>query len=668
MTMIVVTHEIGFAREVARPRRLHGRRRHRRAGRARRALQQPAALPDQDISLEGAVNDMTSNPARGPVDATMTPRYAGPATFARLPRIDEVARADVAILGVPFDSGVSYRPGARFGPAHIRALLQAAAAVQPGAGRRSPFARAAGRRRRRHRRQPVRHRRGRPADRRAAHATSPATGAKLLTIGGDHTIALPLLRVAARDARPDRGAALRRPPRHLGHLLRRAVHPRHAVPPGRRGGAARPGTLPCTWASAARSTPQGPRATTQALGFQIVRRRRHATTDRRRRAPSSGCGAGWATGPVYVSIDIDVLDPALAPGTGTPEAGGLTSRELLNILRGLAGLNLVGADIVEVAPAYDHAEITGIAAVARRLRAAVRAGHGRGPGMTPHRDDLRPAPQRRRRRRRVAGGQRRRRPSSASPAPTTSSCTGTCRTSGIRHVTTRHEQGAGYAADGYDQVSGRPGVVHHHQRPGDHQRRRPRSRTAYADSVPAADHLARAPRGARSAATPGRLHEVKDQQGGARLPSATAASASRARTTSPTRWRTSSRASPAVARGRCTSRCRSTSSRGSGCAGRCGPALLAARSVPGPRRSLRSQQRSPAARRPLLVAGGGARAAAAEVRALADLGIPVLTTVNGKGVLDERHPSALGASVRLAAAHDAGEPRRRAAAGRDRGW
>jgi agmatinase len=63
-----------------------------------------------------------------------------------------------------------------------------------------------------------------------------------------------------------------------------------------------------------------------------------------------------------VSVDIDVLDPAFAPGTGTPESGGLLSRELLAILRGLAELNIVGADIVEVAPAYDHAEITGIAA------------------------------------------------------------------------------------------------------------------------------------------------------------------------------------------------------------------------------------------------------------------------------------------------------------------
>jgi agmatinase len=66
--------------------------------------------------------------------------------------------------------------------------------------------------------------------------------------------------------------------------------------------------------------------------------------------------------PVHVSIDIDVLDPAFAPGTGTPEAGGLTSRELLAILRGMSDLRLVGADIVEVAPAYDHAEVTAVAA------------------------------------------------------------------------------------------------------------------------------------------------------------------------------------------------------------------------------------------------------------------------------------------------------------------
>ena len=64
---------------------------------------------------------MTRSAVRGPTDATQIPRYAGPATFARLPRTDEVSSVDVAVLGVPFDSGVSYRPGARFGPGHIRA-------------------------------------------------------------------------------------------------------------------------------------------------------------------------------------------------------------------------------------------------------------------------------------------------------------------------------------------------------------------------------------------------------------------------------------------------------------------------------------------------------------------------------------------------------------------
>ena len=66
--------------------------------------------------------------------------------------------------------------------------------------------------------------------------------------------------------------------------------------------------------------------------------------------------------PLYISIDIDVLDPAHAPGTGTPEAGGLTSRELLRMLRALTDLRIVGADVVEVAPAYDHAQVTAVAA------------------------------------------------------------------------------------------------------------------------------------------------------------------------------------------------------------------------------------------------------------------------------------------------------------------
>jgi guanidinobutyrase / D-arginase len=84
--------------------------------------------------------------------------------------------------------------------------------------------------------------------------------------------------------------------------------------------------------------------------------------DEGRRAVAERVRARVADAPVYVSIDIDVLDPGFAPGTGTPEAGGITNRELLGILRGLAGVNLVGADIVEVSPPYDQAEITAVAA------------------------------------------------------------------------------------------------------------------------------------------------------------------------------------------------------------------------------------------------------------------------------------------------------------------
>jgi agmatinase len=96
------------------------------------------------------------------------------------------------------------------------------------------------------------------------------------------------------------------------------------------------------------------------MGFGIV-----TAADVMRRGPDdvvAGLRQRIGERPLYVSIDIDVLDPAHAPGTGTPEAGGLTSRELLEILRGLAGADLVGADVVEVAPPYDHADMTAVAA------------------------------------------------------------------------------------------------------------------------------------------------------------------------------------------------------------------------------------------------------------------------------------------------------------------
>jgi agmatinase len=111
----------------------------------------------------------------------------------------------------------------------------------------------------------------------------------------------------------------------------------------------------------------------QVLGFQVVAA--EETEDIGWRGIADRVRQRVGDRPVYVSVDIDVLDPAFAPGTGTPEAGGLTSRELLAILRSFSGLNVVGADLVEVAPVYDHAEITGIAAshVAYELLSAMGA-------------------------------------------------------------------------------------------------------------------------------------------------------------------------------------------------------------------------------------------------------------------------------------------------------
>jgi agmatinase len=293
----------------------------------------------------------------GQVDATLVPRFAGPATFARLPRLDEVAAADIVIVGVPFDSGVSYRPGARFGPAHVRAsskLLRPynpAAAIAPFAELQvadagdiavNPF--------------DIAHAIGQVA---AGAGSLTADGARLLTLGGDHTIALPLLRVTSGQHGP---VAVLHFDAHLdtwdtyfgasythGTPFRRAseeglIDREHSLHVGIRG--------PLYAASDL--------ADDAVLGFQVlscpeIDSMGLAGLIERVHARLSGR-------PVYVSLDIDVLDPAHAPGTGTPEAGGLSARELLAVLRSLSALTLVGADIVEVAPAYDHAEITGIAA------------------------------------------------------------------------------------------------------------------------------------------------------------------------------------------------------------------------------------------------------------------------------------------------------------------
>jgi agmatinase len=302
-------------------------------------------------------SEQPREPVRGPMDASRTPRFAGPPTFALLPRRDEVTRCDVAVVGVPFDSGTSYRPGARFGPAAVRQGSRLLRPWHPGLGvgplvaqqvadagdiACNPFDI------------------NESVDQIQAGAAELLDGAgHLLAIGGDHTIAFPLLRVVRQRFGP---VALVHFDAHLDTWQTYFGAPLTHGTPFRR--AAEEGLF-----LDSRSMHIGIRGPVYAasdleedaeLGFRTVTAMEierigvEGTLSRIRERVGDA--------PLYISIDIDVLDPAHAPGTGTPEAGGLTSRELLGILRGLAGAPLVGADVVEVSPAYDHAEITAVAA------------------------------------------------------------------------------------------------------------------------------------------------------------------------------------------------------------------------------------------------------------------------------------------------------------------
>ncbi|MDT5315137.1 MAG: guanidinobutyrase / D-arginase [Mycobacterium sp.] len=324
----------------------------------------------------------------GAIPSTEVPRYAGKGTFARIADIHEVSDYDIAILGVPFDGGTSYRPGARFGPLGVR---QAARALRPGyhvelavapleevqivdAGDvavtpydiseactqiQDRILEVAGDRQRR-----------------------------VVAIGGDHTIALPSLRALHSlhgpialvhfDAHLDTWDTYFGAPVTHGTIFRRAFEEGllvedHSIHIGIRGPI----------------YDQMDLSEDAQMGFRIIRAGdldvigvETAVDIVRRRVGDL---------PVYLSIDIDVLDPAFAPGTGTPESGGLTARELLRMLRALRGLNVVGADVVEVAPAYDHAEITCLAAATvvfdlLGLMVTTGASSGTPPVVTPERD------------------------------------------------------------------------------------------------------------------------------------------------------------------------------------------------------------------------------------------------------------------------------------------
>ena len=297
------------------------------------------------------------------------PTYVGPSTFMNLPWVtepDELRRrgVDVAIVGAPFDDAVSHRPGARFGPRAIREAQYTSGSINSLQLGVEPFevltvvdagdANIV------------------PAWIERAHAIIyrkvrevAEAGALPIVLGGDHSITWPSATAIAEVHRPGqhRDRPFRCPRRHRDGRLGRARRPRHADAPPRRVGRGpgpqlRPGRtarLLAAGGNVRMDARAGP-----ALAPHDARSRSAA---RRRSSPTRSPKRSTARTHIYLSVDIDVLDPGLAPGTGTPEPGGLLPRELLRAVRQIVGaVDLVAMDIVEVSPPYDHAETTAMAA------------------------------------------------------------------------------------------------------------------------------------------------------------------------------------------------------------------------------------------------------------------------------------------------------------------
>jgi agmatinase len=291
---------------------------------------------------------------RPPPDA---PRFAGLATFARLPYRPSAEGADFAVVGVPFDLGTSYRPGARFGPAAVREASRLIRRAHPVHGvdvyehlagvdcGDAPVV---------------------PSDLAASVGAVErhlgaivAAGAVPVCLGGDHTVSLPVLRALSRrhapvallhfDAHSDTEDSLFGTRINHATPFRRAaeeglIDPRRSTQVGMRGSLA---SLP-EWDEA------------RSLGFELIpahelARLSAADVCERMRARAAGA-------PAYLSFDVDFVDPAYAPGTGTPEVGGPTSREALDLLRGLTGVAFVGCDVVEVCPDRDAGGVTALLA------------------------------------------------------------------------------------------------------------------------------------------------------------------------------------------------------------------------------------------------------------------------------------------------------------------
>lgn len=284
-----------------------------------------------------------------PQDIGMT--WAGDCTFARLPRLQPGETAELAIIGVPYDLGVTNRPGSRFGPRAIREQStlsgEFADALWPWAegsmgGRRAVDA-------------------GdvvfRPGTTDEMLASTERTvgrlldaGTRVVSLGGDHLVSLPLLRAHHRlhgpmalvhfDAHSDTWEYDDAAPLHHGMMFLKA---------------AREGLV-----DPARSVQVGMRTPNDTMGFNVFDM--NAFVDMGVSGVVQAIRELTAGLPIYLTIDIDSLDPAFAPATGTPVIGGMTTAQLRSILFRLVGLPIVGADLVEVAPHYEGpAQITALA-------------------------------------------------------------------------------------------------------------------------------------------------------------------------------------------------------------------------------------------------------------------------------------------------------------------
>jgi len=296
---------------------------------------------------------MNENPAFG---ADLQP-FMGIPSFMRLPATHELKNVDVAVMGVPFDSGTSYRTGTRFGPRKIREAslmiwghnstlnvtpLKKLKVVDYGDVSVIPTS----------------------IEYTMTAITKAAseiieTGTTLITLGGDHSIALPLLRAHAKKHGP---VSLVHIDAHIDtwEAEFEAVPYSHGTPfrYALQEGLIREGEY---MQIGIRGPVSGENdyADAKELGARIVTI--HEVMEKGVKEVLREVHERMK-GPLYVSIDIDSVDPAYAPGTGTPEVGGLSSYQLLQLVRGLHGLDLIGFDLVEVSPPYDHGDITAILA------------------------------------------------------------------------------------------------------------------------------------------------------------------------------------------------------------------------------------------------------------------------------------------------------------------